>query len=88
MRLSHADYLRIRRSIVKKLYAHGAFVNGHLLFERLQSGIPSHLAGFVKDVLKDLATEGIVMFYGKTKHGDAYQLNIKRIKEIEELIRW
>ena len=58
---------------MKKLYAYGAFVHGHLLFERLQQGIPSHLAGFVKQVLDDLLKEEIVLFYGRTKHGASRQ---------------
>ena len=86
MKLARSDYIRIRNNILKKLYSHGAFNKGHLLFERLQHGIPSHLSGFVKDVLKDLVKEELVLFYGKTKHGEAYQLNIKKLKEIEELI--
>jgi hypothetical protein len=40
----------------------------------------------VKEVLEDLIKEELVVFYGKTKHGDAYQLNIKKLKEIEEYI--
>ncbi len=87
MRLSDEDYLKIKKNIVKKLYAHGAFVHGHLLLERLQGSVPSHLAGFVKEILKGLLKEGIVNLYGKTKHGDAYQLNIRKLKEIEELIK-
>ncbi len=77
---------RIRRNILKKLYAYGAFAHGHLLFERLQSGIPRHLAGFVADILDELVKEGLVLHYGRTKHGDAYQLNIKMLKEIEEIL--
>lgn len=86
MRLSESDYVKIRKNIVKKLYAYGAFSHGHLLLERLQSGIPSHLIGSVKDVLEDLVKEEIVLFYKRTKHGEAYQLNIKKLKEIEEII--
>jgi len=63
-----------------------AFAKGHLLLERLKHGIPMHLAGFVKDVLKDLIKEGIILYYGKTKYGDAFQLNIKKLKEIEDII--
>ncbi len=85
-KLSQTDYDKIRRNIVKKLYANKAFVHGHLLFERLTSGIPPHLIGFVDDVLQDLMKGEIVLLYGKTKHGDAYQLNMKKLKEIEELI--
>ncbi len=85
-RLSQQDYLRIKRNILKKLYAHKAFSKGHLLFERLNSGIPPHIEGFVNQVLEDLMKEGLVLYYGRTKHGDAYQLNVRKLKEIEEII--
>lgn len=86
MKISEDDYTRIRKNIVKKLYSVRAFSKGHLLLERLMHGIPKHLAGFVKDALKDLVREEIVKYYGKTKYGDAFQLNIKKLKEIEEII--
>ena len=85
-KLSKQDYSKIKKNILKKLYSNQAFSKGHLLYERLTSEIPPHITGFVKDVLDDLVKEGLVLFYGKTKHGDAYQLNIKKLKEIEDLI--
>jgi hypothetical protein len=85
-KLSKSDYIRIRKNIIKRLYSNKAFVKGHLLYERLTSGIPSHLTGFVEDVLKDLIKEELVIYYGKTKYGDAYQLNVKKLKEIEEIL--
>lgn len=85
-KLTKTDYEKIKRNILKKLYSNEAFSKGHLLYERLMSGIPSHLKGFVKDALEDLIKEEFVLFYGRTKHGDAYQLNIKKLKEIEDLI--
>lgn len=86
LKLTKANYDKIQKNILKKLYSHQAFSKGHLLFERLQSGIPPHLTGFVQDVLEDLVKEELVLFYGKTQHGDAYQLNMKKLKEIEELL--
>ena len=56
-KLSDEDYQKIKKNIIKKLYSSQAFSKGHLLYERLQSGIPSHLIGFVKDVLNDLIKE-------------------------------
>lgn len=85
-RLSKNEYNGIRRNIIKRLYSNRAFVKGHLLYERLTAGIPPHLIGFVKVVLDDLIKEGLVIHYGKTKYGDAYQLNIEKLKEIEEII--
>ena len=83
---SKQDYAKIKRNILKKLYSNQAFSKGHLLYERLASGIPSHLKGYVKGALDDLIKNELVLFYGMTKHGDAYQLNIKKLKEIEDLI--
>ena len=85
-KLSNLDYLRIKKNIIKRLYANKSFSKGHLLYERLTSGIPPHLTGFVNQVLEELIKEGLVIHYGKTKYGDAYQLNVKRLKEIEEII--
>jgi len=85
-KLSKQDYLKIKKNILKRLYSNQAFSKGHLLYERLTSGIPPHLKGFVKGVLDDLVKEELVLFYGKTKYGDAYQLNIKKLGEIEDLV--
>ena len=85
-KITETNHLRIKKNILKKLYAHQAFSKGHLLYERLQSSIPVHLRGFVKDVLSDLVKEELVLVYGKTKYGTAYQLNIRTLKEIEEEI--
>jgi len=85
-KLLSQDYNKIKKNIIKRLYSNQAFSKGHLLYERLTSGIPSHLTGFVKNVLENLIKEGLVLHYGKTKHGDAYQLNVKRLKEIEDII--
>lgn len=85
-KLNHQDYIKIKKNILKKLYSNQAFSKGHLLYERLTSRIPPHLIGFVKEILDDLIKQEIVLFYGKTKHGDAYQLNIHKLKKIEKFI--
>ena len=85
-KLKKEDHARMRKKIIKKLYSVKAFMKGHLLFERLKGGIPPHLTGYIKYVLKDLIKQGIVINYGKTKYGNAFQLNIKRLEEIEEII--
>ena len=46
--------------------------------------MPSHLKGFVREILEELVREGLVRLYGKTKHGNAYQLNIEKLNEIEK----
>lgn len=86
MKIKESDYRKIQKNIIKKLYSVKAFSKGHLLLERLHHGIPSHLVGYVKEVLRDMIKEEIVLYYGRTKYGDAFQLNIKKLKEIEEII--
>jgi len=85
-RLTEQEYGKIRRTIIRKLYAKKAWGKGHLLFERFQSGIPPHLYGFVKDILDDLVKESLVVYYGPTKYGDAYHLNTKKKVKIEEIV--
>ena len=85
-KLSSVDYLKIKKNIIKRLYANKSFSKGHLLYERLTSGMPPHLTGFVSQVLDELIKEELVIHYGRTKYGDAYQLNIKKLKEIEKII--
>lgn len=84
MKSNAEDFLLVKRNIIKKLYANKAFSKGHLLVERLHSGIPKHLIGLVDKALVELVKGGLVVHYGKTKHGDAYQLSVKNLKEIEE----
>jgi hypothetical protein len=86
MNIKKEDYEKIRKNILKKLYSCKAFKKGHLLLETLQKGIPSHLVGYSKDILKELVKENLVSIYGKTKHGMAFQLSINKIEEIEKII--
>jgi hypothetical protein len=81
------DEQRIRRHIVCRLVEKRAYVRGHLLGERLVHGLPSHLRGTGKFVLAQLVKEEIVLVYGPTKHGVAYQLNIEKLDEIERLLQ-
>lgn len=80
------EYEMVKEHIVKRLYEKRAFRKGHLLFERLQRGIEKHLRGLVPYVLDSLIKEGIIIYYGRTKHGKAYQLSIEKLGEIEEIV--
>ena len=85
-KIGEQEYQKIKKTILKKMYSSKTFRKGHLLIETLQSGIPPHLIGFVRFVLDDLIKQGIVVYYGKTGHGLAYQLNIQKLNEIEDII--
>ncbi len=52
------EYDRAKFNIIRKLYAKKKFNKGHLLYERLERTLPSHLRGLAKAVLKDLIKEG------------------------------
>ncbi|MFH1786068.1 MAG: hypothetical protein ABH829_00240 [archaeon] len=86
MGISPENYNEIRKAVLRRLYRETAWGKGHLLFERLQSGIDAHLRGYVKYVLHDLMQQRLVCCYGKTRHGDAYYLNMSKKAEIERII--
>jgi len=76
----------LRNHILIRLHTKKCFSQGHMLLERLQTGVPGHLKGEIKKTLQQLLKEELVLHYGKTKHGDAYQLNIEKLSEIENEI--
>ena len=72
--------------ILRKLRTENAFSRGHRLEETIVSCLPRHLRGEGKRVLRDLISRGLVIVYGKTLRGFAYQLNSDRIGEIDASI--
>ncbi len=86
MRISDEKLIRVKKHIIRKLYMKQAFSKGHLLYERLMHGIEKNLAGAVLPALEQLLREEIVVYYGRTKHDDAYQLNIQKLREIREML--
>ncbi len=73
--------------ILYKLLNNKCFSKGHMLEERITSSVPKHERGRAKDILKDAVKKGLVLIYGKTSHGTAYQLNIARLDEITDFIK-
>ncbi|MEK6963858.1 MAG: hypothetical protein AABX70_05495 [Nanoarchaeota archaeon] len=86
MKNSIEEYNQAKFNIIRKLYTKKKFSKGHLLYERLEKTLPSHLRGLAKKVLKDLVKEGLVVWYGRTEHGDAFQLNKGRLRDVEEIL--
>ena len=73
--------------ILYKLLNNKCFSKGHMLEERVVSGVPKHERGRAKDILKQAVKQSLVLIYGNTSHGLAYQLNIQRLNEIIEFIK-
>ncbi len=83
--MKEEQYGRIKENIIKKLFSKGCFGNGHLLLIRLQKGVSKEDVGLVKDVVKQLIKEEIIMAKA-TKHGTSVYLNMARLAEIEKII--
>ena len=73
--------------ILYKLLNNKCFSKGHMLEERIVSSVPKSERGRAKDILKRAVKQGLVLIYGNTSHGIAYQLNIQRLNEITEFIK-
>lgn len=78
---------QILARILYKLLNNKCFSKGHMLEERIVSSVPKHERGRAKDILKQAVKKQLVIIYGKTEHGLAYQLNIERLEEISEFIK-
>ena len=78
---------QILARILYKLLNNKCFSKGHMLEERIVSSVPKHERGRAKDILKQAVRKGLILVYGKTEHGLAYQLNIEKLEEIIEFIK-
>ena len=73
--------------ILYKLLNNKCFSRGHMLLERIISSVPKHERGRAKDILKQAVKRGLILVYGDTGHGIAYQLNIEKLDEISDFIK-
>lgn len=85
-KVKKSEYIKIRRTLVKKLYDETCFGKSSLYIETLKRGIPNYYVSKVEVVLSALVKQRIC---GKKKkqHGWKYYLNIKRIDKIREIIK-
>ena len=84
-KIGDAEYNLISKTIIRKLYSANCWGKGHLLVDRFKHGLPGHFRGDVNPVVEDLIKKCIIIVYGRTKHGLAVYLNIKRKAEIEQM---
>ena len=85
-KIKKSDYIKISRTLIKKLYDEGCFGKGSIYLENLKRGIPKDYIDKVEIVLDALVKQDIC---GKKKkgHGWKYYLNMKRIDKIREIIK-
>src|SRR3989344_3943234 len=85
-KINKSDYIRISRTLIKKLYDENCFGKGSLYLDTLKRGLPNEDIGLVEIILESLVKQQIC---GKKKklHGWRYFLNMGRIDKIREIIK-
>jgi len=85
-KVKRSEYIRISRTIVKKLFDQNCFGKGSVYINVLKSGMPKEDLDKVEIVLESLVKQNIC---GKKKkeHGWKYHLNMDRYDKIKEIIK-
>ena len=86
VKVKRSEYIRISRTIVKKLFDQNCFGKGSVYIHVLKSGISKEDMDKVEIVLEALVKQNIC---GKKKkeHGWKYYLNMDRYDKIKEIIK-
>lgn len=85
-RIKKSEYIRISRTIVKKLFELNCFGKGSVYIHVLKSGIPKEELDKVESVLEAIIVQDICR-RKKKGHGWKYYLNIDRYDKIKEIIK-
>jgi len=85
-KVKRSEYIRISRTIVKKLFDQNCFGKGSVYIHVLKSGISKEDLDKVENVLEALVKQNIC---GKKKkeHGWKYFLSMDRYDKIKEIIK-
>ena len=76
----------IKKFIVKKLFHHGYIGGRHTAIENCGKGLPGHIHGDVKEAIKELMKEEIII-PKPTSYGLHIFLNPRKREEIEKYIQ-
>jgi len=85
-KVKRSEYIKLSRTLVRKLYDETCFGKGSLYLDNLKRGIPPEYVGKVETVLNALVKQQICGRKRK-EHGWKYFLNIKRLDKIKEIIK-
>lgn len=77
----------MRGFIVKKLFYHGYIGGRHTDIENLKKGLPSHVRGDAKEIVKELMKEGILI-PKPTSYGLHVSLNPREKEKIKKYIQY
>ncbi len=86
VKVKKSEYIKISRTLVKKLFDETCFGKGSLYVETLKKGIPKECIDKVEIVLEALIKQKICA-KKKKKHGWKYFLNIERYDKIREIVK-
>ncbi len=86
VKVKRSEYIRVSRTIVKKLFDQNCFGKGSVYIHVLKSGIPKEDLSKVEIVLAALIKQNICC-QKKKEHGWKYFLNIDRYEKIREIIK-
>jgi len=81
-----SEYIRISRTIIRKLLDMNCFGKGSVYVNVLQSGIPKHDIDKVQIVINALVKQGICQ-KKKKAHGWKYYLNMDKYDKILEIAK-
>jgi len=84
--IKKSEYIRISRTIVRKLLDSNCFGKGSVYINTIQSGIPKHDIDKVLKVIEALVKQRICQKKKKT-HGWKYYLNMDRLDKILEIVK-
>ena len=85
-KVKKSEYIRISRTIVKKLFDQNCFGKGSVYIHVLKSGISKKDLDKVEIVLEALIKQNICC-KKKKEHGWKYYLNMDRYDKIKEIIK-
>ncbi len=85
-KVKKSEYIRISRTIVKKLFDSNCFGKGSVYIHVLKSGISKEDLDKVEIVLEALIKQNICC-KKKKEHGWKYYLNMDRYDKVKEIIK-
>jgi len=78
-------YDKVSKAILRKLLYDTRIGGRHISEEDIQHGFPKHERGNVKDQLKKLVKDNLILKH-PTSYGPQYALNPAKLAEIEKII--
>ena len=83
-KVKRSEYIKISRTIIRKLFDLNCFGKGSVYINVIKSGIPKEYLDKI-DIVLDALVKQRICLKKKKKHGWKYYLNMGKIKKIQEI---